>query len=131
VVDAMKILTRKELLGCPIGAIYQNYDGVNNRFTSELRRFDGAASGDFMCGNVGPQIVFPDTDSSHPFYHAIVSSIHGREGMFDEQQLYMVYDHHDILAMICNLTGGIIDDGLEEATVYQLPNQEPGVLPNA
>lgn len=98
----MRFVTRAELLKEPKGTIFFAYFPASP-CSIELMRFDGEYNGDFLESTIGPHWTGQSYNKEKPYDHFSIDTDNGREGMFDDNQVYVVLDQIDVDAVIAAL----------------------------
>lgn len=107
----MRIVDRKTFLAMPIGTVYQKYQPCC--FDALMIKGETCASNDWFEQEIGGNIV--GTNNSEEFFtaceamqrgetRAIDFDIQGRDGLFDNEQLFAVWDRDDVTNLIARLT---------------------------
>lgn len=105
----MRIVNRKEFLTLPVGTVYAEYQPC---FISSIKVKDETWEYDFLCvcfdyiepnanedDGVDAMYAMQEDGSSRDIEKAI-----GRDGMFEEKQLFMIYEKEDIAYIVKCLT---------------------------
>ncbi len=114
----MRIVNRKEFLSMPPGTLFRKYE-TND--LSELMIKEDTWTNDFRYTEMLDNHILGDSEDTDEIYKAEKDSTYdiktsnyciGRDGLFDDDQLFAVYSHDELMSLIVmlvktwnNLTG--------------------------
>jgi len=108
----MKIVSRKQLVGLPAGTVFSYYEPCVFR---GLYIKDSDPEPDYPDFSVSDLIGSVEHSSSEEFFkccqemekgfsHTVDFEYSGREGLFDDKQLFAIYEKNDVKKLIQRLT---------------------------
>jgi hypothetical protein len=114
----MRIVSRQSLMAMPAGTVYQTYEPCNFgpfNVKAETIVFEGKAIDWFYVVGIS-QPDFEEADSSETWFAACDRMERGesipthigvlcRDGLFDDRQLYAVWDSDDVARLVSALQG--------------------------
>ena len=112
----MKIVNRTQFLALPPGTVYMNYNyGLFGDLSlkGDTMALDSGSAGDFHTVNLTGAVEANDSGDYHDRLMAMEQGAsfpaefdsYGRDGMFDPDQLFAVYEYNDVTLLIEALGG--------------------------
>lgn len=106
----MRIVSRATLMSMPVGTVYARYQPcffgditVKGQNCGDIDWLEQRLVGDFI-GSGGSEDFFRMCDEmEHGASHLLDFDIQGREGLFDDKQLYAVFEPTDLSNLIQRL----------------------------
>jgi len=124
----MRILTRKQFMDTPIGTVFSYYEPIC--FSGLMIKQSDLLGWetDFLYDNI---IGALDSESSEDYYDKckkmeagesmlVDFEVTSREGLFEEEQLFAVYEKEDVEKLIKRLILSSLDTPLDKDEIYYL-----------